>query len=232
MVFLHVATAAFIGKIVFYDRNMSRFISFFYPGDIYWCRQDLWYNHYRVLVRRCLSSVVSTMKLKKTLTLGNFHILFWNLAYLIFMAFFKDCMKKIHDFSIFYTPSIWKKDLENFQWFFTMKFQTTLTMGNFVLLFSNLAYLIFRTCLKDCAKKIHDFSIFYTPSILDTFFSGNTELTYHRKTALDLSWRGKSNDNSFDHFFEILGPSRGRQSATCVISRIFAIFKGIFLHLD
>ena len=33
------------------------------------------------------------------------------------MAFFKDCMKKIHGFSIFYTPSILKKDLENFQWF-------------------------------------------------------------------------------------------------------------------
>ena len=113
----------------------------------------------------CRLSSVSTMKLKKTLTLGNFHILFWNLAYLIFMAFFKDSMKKNSWFFHFYTPSIWKKDLENFQWFFTMKFQTTLTMGNFVLLFSNLAYLIFRTCLKDCAKKIHDFSIFYTPSI-------------------------------------------------------------------
>ena len=115
--------------------------------------------------KKDLENFQYTMKLKKTLTLGNFHIWFWNLVYPICMAFFKDCMKKIHGFSIFYTPSIWKKDLENFQWFFTMKFQTTLTMGNFVLLFSNLAYLIFRTCLKDCAKKIHDFSIFYTPSI-------------------------------------------------------------------
>ena len=50
------------------------------------------------------------MKLKKTLTMGNFHIWFWNLVYLIFMALFIDCTvwsistgtKEIHIFQAVY----------------------------------------------------------------------------------------------------------------------------------
>ena len=65
-------------------------------------------------------------------------------------------------------------------------------------------------------------------STLDTFFSGNIWPTYHRKTAFDSSFRDESNDTSFDLFFEILGPGRGRQSATCVNAASMRVYDDFF----
>ena len=63
---------------------------------------------------------------------------------------------------------------------------------------------------------------------LDTFFSGNIWPTYHCKTAFDSSFQDESNNTSFDYFLKILGPGRGRQSATYIILLFLAIFKGLF----